>query len=61
MVDGDLFDKLAKIACMLLKGHESFGGIQVHILHCLLLYCDMNRVLGYRDRRLLSATSCYKK
>ena len=29
MVDGDLFDKLAKIPCMLGKGPQSFGGIQV--------------------------------
>ena len=29
MLDGDLFDKLAKIACTLRKCNIPFGGIQV--------------------------------
>lgn len=29
MVDGDLFDKLASIACILRRSAKPFGGIQV--------------------------------
>jgi hypothetical protein len=31
MVDGELFDKLAKIACTLRKSTAPFGGIQVSL------------------------------
>jgi hypothetical protein len=33
MVDGDLFDKLAKIGRILRKAKEPFGGIQVTFLN----------------------------
>lgn len=29
MVDGELFDKLAKIGCLLRRSDKPFGGIQV--------------------------------
>jgi ATP-dependent DNA helicase PIF1 len=32
MVDGDLFDKLARIGSILRKKTEPFGGIQVRVL-----------------------------
>ena len=35
MVDGDLFDKLAQIACILRKSFEPFGGIQVATIQIL--------------------------
>ena len=60
MVDGDLFDKLAKIAGMLGKGAEPFGGIQVCSIpsvHETLILC----FLAYRDRRFLSITSCNER
>jgi hypothetical protein len=37
MVDGDLFDKLARIGSMLRKKIEPFGGIQVRSLSRILV------------------------
>ena len=48
MVDGDLFDKLARVAGMIRKKTEPFGGIQVtvYIHH---LFCGTNCELDRRD------------
>lgn len=37
MVDGELFDKLARIGSIIRRKAEPFGGIQVRILYCFHL------------------------
>ena len=48
MLDGDLFDKLAKIASLLRKNNDPFGGIQVctTFLFMFHLYGIMDRSLS---------------
>jgi len=62
MVDGDLFDKLARIGSILRKSVEPFGGIQVcfSAMQSVLIF-DVVLCLGHRHGRFLSASPCYQR
>ena len=60
MVDGDLFDKLAKIGSILRKSPVPFGGIQVRSPETLV-DTSLTEKIGYHHRRLLSTPPCDKK
>ena len=57
MVDGDLFDKLARIAGFLRKSGDPFGGIQVRSFFLSWLHPHGNWI-GRCHRRFLSASPC---
>lgn len=57
MVDGDLFDKLARIACILRKSSEPFGGIQVVDNTYLLMFAYFISFIGYRNGRFFPITA----
>ena len=61
MVDGDLFDKLARIGSLLRKSVEPFGGIQVCFFAMQSIHIfDVVLCLDHRHRRFLSASACYQ-
>ena len=56
MVDGDLFDKLARLGSLLRRDARPFGGIQVG-LDTLNALCFSDLVAGCGNRRFLPTSS----
>ena len=62
MVEGDLFDKLARIGSLLRKDARPFGGIQVRdssvrVNDIAITRCLQFSTIAYRHWRLLPASS----
>lgn len=61
MLDGDLFDKLARIGSMLRKNIHPFGGIQVSDDHITDAFRALTDHTGDSHRGFLPAASCWQK
>ena len=61
MVDGDLFDKLAEIACIIRKTFKPFGGIQVDLQNLPSSYFRLLILsIGYCNGRFFPTTASNK-